>query len=199
MTVAERWFYLPGIGLLGMMGTIATWLDGYLAGRFRNKIIQRFIYLTAGLLILIFSIRTITRSLDWRNGLILFSHDIKTVSPSFDLRNNYGVELFRAGKIDQAKKQFKLSIELEPNWWVNWNNLGAVVEHKGELKTAELYYRRSTKNGDYYLAYENLIGILIKQKKLQEAKETLEQRALLKFPSNQKLIRYYQYVLQSLD
>lgn len=150
------------------------------------------------IVIILLSTRTIVRSFDWRNGFTLFSHDIKITAATFDLTNNFGVALFRVGKVDEAKKQFAASVKLAPDWWVNWNNLGAVYEKKGELELAENYYKQSIKNGDYYLAYENFVGVLIKQGKTQEAREFLETQALIKFSNNQKL-NQYDRLLKPLD
>jgi len=63
------------------------------------------------------SMRTIIRNENWRNGLRLYSHDAAIealISPqgSFDLENNYGVKLFRIGKIKEAKTHFENRLPL---------------------------------------------------------------------------------------
>ncbi len=159
MTVAERWFYFPMIGLLGMIGALMI--------KKNNKSIM----IVGIIIITLFSIRSFIRTLDWRNGLTLYSHDIKKTS-SFDLQNNMGVELFRVGRYNEAKKYFEVSVKLAPYWWVNWNNLGAIYEREKNYKKAAEYYQKSVSNGQYYLAYENLAKILVlhgnDQKKTEE-------------------------------
>jgi len=68
------------------------------------------------------------RTLDWRSGLSLFSHDVKKDS-SFDLQNNMGVELFRAGKFDQAKKYFENNSPRN-TLIVNMEVCKELIEHK---------------------------------------------------------------------
>jgi len=134
--------------------------------------------------------RTVIRNTDWRSGLSLYGHDIALVpmiSPqgNFELENNYGVELFRAGRIDEAGEHFKRSIALQPNWSFSQNNLGAVLERLGDLEAALDHYRKAAEV-DYYLAHENVAGILIKMKHYNQARDFLE-KSLIKFPNNLKM------------
>ncbi len=68
MTVAERWFYLPMIGLLGLIGVIVHYL------KLDSKKNYLILFL-AVLVIIILSLRTMVRNADWFNGATLNSHD----------------------------------------------------------------------------------------------------------------------------
>lgn len=185
MTVAERWFYLPMIGLLGMLG-------GF--GRLRK--INFITIIIVIIIIVALAGRTIIRTFNWRNGLSLYSHDIKISRDSFDLDNNLGVELFRLGKVERAKVYFERSTKIAPHWWTNWNNLGVYYQNKGNLETAKKYYRKSIDNGQYYLAYENYALVLFQEKKYDELKTFLEKEALMRFPNNVVLKKLYDYLLK---
>ncbi len=185
MTVSDRFFYLPMAFLLGLIGV-------FLARVKKDSVITW----TAVILIMLFSVRTFVRTFDWRDSLSLYSHDIN-ISKSFDLVNNLGVVLYRNGDIEAARGYFEKSIKMSPSWWTNYNNLGAYWEAKGDLAKAEELYLTAMKNGNYYLAYENYAGILIKQGKVSKAKDFLENTALKYFPQNQKLRYLYQYLLQN--
>ncbi len=180
MTLAERWFYLPMIGLLGMMVFLL------------NKGIKKFVWLEKIILpvfliiVLLLSFRTIVRAGDWRNGLTLFSHDIQYAPDSFDLNNNLGVELFRAGKLNEAKPYFERSIELEPKWWTPYNNLGAIYEREGDLEKAREFYEKAIENGNYYLAHENLAMIVLREEEPEEAIRIIEE-SLSVLPYNLRL------------
>lgn len=189
-TVSGRWFYLPFFGLLGMIGTVITnsRLSVLNSG---NKLL-----ICGGIIIALLSIRTFVRSLDWYNGLTLYSHDAKILPNDFNLENNLGVELYRIGKKDEAGIHFQTSVDLAPNWWTNWNNLGVYRQDQGDLTGAEADYKKAIDNGNYYLAYENYARILIKEGKITEAKDFLENKALKYFPENQNLKLIYQYLLQ---
>lgn len=179
MTVSDRFFYLPFAFLLGLAGVFLT--------KVKNE--SAVLYMLS-VLIILFSVRTFVRTFNWRDSLSLYSHDIN-ISKSFDLVNNLGVVLYRKGDIETARGYFEKSIEMSPGWWTNYNNLGAYWEAKGDLPKAEELYLTAMKNGNYYLAYENYAGILIKEGKLKEAKDFLENTALKYFPGNQKLRYFY--------
>ncbi len=185
MTVSDRFFYMPLAFLLGLIGVFLA----------RIKKDNTIIWIAA-VIILLFSVRTFIRTFDWRDSLTLYSHDIN-ISQSFDLVNNLGVVLYRNGDIETARVYFEKSIQMSPDWWTNYNNLGAYWEAKGNLPKAEELYLTAIKNGNYYLAYENYTGILIKEGKTKEAKDFLENKALRYFPQNQKLQYLYQYLLQN--
>ncbi|MFZ3301180.1 MAG: tetratricopeptide repeat protein [Microgenomates group bacterium] len=140
VTVSGRWFYLPMVGLLGMLGFI-----------FKDKYFKYLIAIS----IIIFSLITLDRSYDWRSGLTLYSNDIKIVKDDFNLENNLGVEMYRIGKINEAHIHFQKSVELAPFWWTNWNNLGVTTEYFGDIEKATEYYKKAINNGGYYLAVQN--------------------------------------------
>ena len=181
MTVAERWLYFPMIGLLAFISYILFQLKDGLP-----RIGQKFLFAFIILILLLLGARTVLRNENWKNGLTLFSHDIQYSKNSFDLENNYGVELFRVSKFDEAKEHFEKSIELQPKWTYPHNNLGAVLERSKDLEGALTEYKKATELSDYYLAYENIGGILLKMNKYSEAKDFLSQ-SLLKFPRNANL------------
>jgi len=180
MTLAERWFYLPMIGLLGTMVLLLSW------GMKKMKWLERIILPVFLIIALLLSFRTIVRANDWRNGLTLFSHDIQFTPDSFDLNNNLGVELFRAGKIKEAKPYFERSIELEPKWWTPYNNLGVFYEREGDLGKAREFYEQAVENGNYYLAHENLAFIVLKEEEPEEAIKIINQ-SLTVLPYNLRL------------
>lgn len=187
MTFAERWLYFPAIGLLGFLGTMVLSIKDI--KKFRSPI------LFLGILIVtLLGIRTMVRNSNWKDGLTLYSHDIVNEPMSFDLQNNLGVELVRKGKWDEALPYIQKSVDLQPQWTISTNNMGAVYEHLGDAKKAEDYYKKSIDLGDYYLAYENYAMILVKEKKFKEANFFLQERALPKFPNNEKLIQIYLYI-----
>lgn len=155
MTIAERWLYGPMIGVLGLIGVLIS----YFSIQSRPVWFIRSGIFFLILLISLLSLRTFTRSIDWKNNFTLFSGDEKYSSDSFDLQNNLGVAYFRNGNLKEAKKHFEKSIELSPNWWTAHNNLGVIYQNEKKYEEAKKLYETSIKNGNYYLAYENLAKI----------------------------------------
>lgn len=178
MTVAERWFYFPFAGLLGILGTVLMQIPV-------SKKVTKVLTALAVVLILLLSARTIVRNSNWQNGLTLYGHDIKISQNAFDLENNYGVELFRAGDLTDAAIHFQRSTELAPNWWTNWSNLGAIEERRNNLTQAKKDYQKAIANGGYYLAYENLANIYFKENP-REARDFCK-KSLNALPLNSRL------------
>jgi len=190
MTYAERWLYLPMIGFLGLLAGILIEIKE------RLKRLEKIFPFLLLCFLLLLSARTILREKDWRNGLTLFSHDVIYSQNSFDLENNLGVELFRVGKINEAKTHFEKSINLQPDWWFPYNNLGAVYQREGDLGKARELYEKSIGKGNYFLAHENLAFVVLKTEEPKKAIEII-QKSLNSLPYNLRLwtaltLAYYQ-------
>lgn len=189
MSFAERWLYIPMIGLLGLLGSLV--IETKFLRRNINKV------LTIGLLVVvILTVRTLYRNMDWKDGYTLYSHDIEIESESFDLQNNLGVEMFRKGEYKNAFLHFEKSVKLQPRWTISLNNLAATYESKGDDNMAYEYYSKSVEAGNYYLAYENLAALTLELYGVEKAIEFLDE-ALVVFPNNAKLnyiaaISYYE-------
>lgn len=184
MTYAERWSYMPIAAMVGWLAV--TWSK---VGS--GKIEARIKYIGI-LLLLVLVGRNVARQLDWHDGLRLYGHDIAYAKNAFDLENNYGVELMRAGRMDEAKGHFETSMELSPQWWTPPNNLGVVYQRQGDMEKAKALYRLSIEKGDYFLAYENLASILV-QENDPEAIKVVE-AGLKRFPYNQTLLQLAFYL-----
>ncbi len=182
MTVADRWFYLPMIFLLGLLGVLFLILNSINWKPFLKKII----FVVVFVVFLLLACRTVLRVLNWKNGLTLFSHDIQYVKGSFDLENNTGTELARVDRNEEAMTYFLRSIELLPDWWTNWNNLGAMYQRQGKIEEARQAYQQAVNNGNYHLAYENLASLLMTHYELEEAYQFLLE-AIKNFPYNYQL------------
>lgn len=112
-TVADRWFYFPIIGLLGLIGIVVTDL------KFQNK---RFFGVVAAAIILCLSIRTIVRNTDWVNNIVLYTHD-SAISTNFDLENNLGIDLLAQGQCKLSLIHFSKTVQFIPTDF-SYGNLG---------------------------------------------------------------------------
>ncbi len=180
MTVAERWYYAPFVGIIFILAALLNSLLN-----FKPKLIPAILALVliaiAGL-----TTRNLIRNTNWVDGLTLYSHDLKISQNSFDLENNLGVELFRAGQFSEAKKHFERSIALQPKWHFAYNNLGAVYEKEGYYAKAQELYQKTLSLSDYYLAHENRTNLELFHGDIQKAKVYAE-GSLKKLPNNPKL------------
>lgn len=186
MTYAERWSYMPILAMVGWMASVS----GQCSVISGQRAVKKIFIVVIGLILVS---RTVVRQLDWHDGLRLYEHDVRYAQNAFDLENNYGVELMRAGRMEEAKRHFEKSMALSPEWWTPPNNLGVVYQRLGDETKAIELYRISIANGDYFLAYENLAALLAKRND-PEATAVVE-AGLQRFPYNQQLLELDRYLL----
>jgi hypothetical protein len=187
VTVSERWFYFPIIGLLGMIGVV---LHEVLHTKTRR------VGAIIGIIIIsILSIRTIVRTFDWRNDFTLASHDITVSNDAYDLENTLAIEFLKQGRLDDAKIYALRSVEDFP-YMTNYNTLGLVYLNAGDYNKAQESFLTGLTYGDYYVLYDNLAGIYLMTGKPDESIQFLR-NAISIFPNDPKLwmsiaVVYYQ-------
>lgn len=108
MTVAERWFYFPMVGLLGTIGVGIVVINSKHEGIKTSGLLLSVITLS------ILGLRTVIRNTNWKNSYTLFSHDVEVDPNNFYLQNKVGIELYQLGKYEDAGERFQRSISLRP-------------------------------------------------------------------------------------
>src|SRR4029077_5166175 len=109
MTVADRWFYFPIVGLLGMLGIV---MQEFLPSIKRQYILY---FCLASLLIALLSFRTFLRTFDYKDNMTLYAHDTKNQVGDAVLMNAYFQTLKEANKTDEAKRYLESVVSQENN------------------------------------------------------------------------------------
>ena len=136
MTVADRWFYFPIVGLLGVVGIVIE--------RFKVKNLFLAFFILAAL-----SVRTMIRNADWYSTLTLYGHDV-SYYPNYDIENYLGADLVSAGRPKEALVHFKKSVALLPHD-TNIFNIGSVYELLKDYPNSKIYYQQALSVKDKYL------------------------------------------------
>lgn len=180
MTVADRWFYFPMVGLLGIIGL------GVSSIRIKSPNIRIIIQAFIIICIIIFGLRSMVRNANWNNSYSLFSHDALINKNNFYLENKLGIELYLLGKNKEAKNHFQRSIDLLPTASA-FSSMGLVFMREGNLPQAEKYLDKAIqRDGNYYPAYHNKAYVLLKENNPQKTLEVAQQ-GLRIFPNNDQL------------
>lgn len=174
MTVADRWFYFPFVGLLGMVAV------SFNTKKF-NHTQKIFVLSFSIILVSAFAIRSFVRLSDWKDALTLYSHDTK-VTNSYLLEHSLGFELMESGKLDLAEIHLKKSIDLYQTPF-NTNSMGVYFYKKGDIKSSLLWFEKSMTLGDYFLAYQNYARLLLEIKDYKNTAIVLN-KATKKFPKS---------------
>lgn len=177
-TVAEHWFYLPMVGLLGLIGVLINELS-------QKK--RPIVYVLLVIVIIALGTRTYYRNIDWQDQYRLLLTDYPHSPDSYDIESNIGYELSHRGKIKEAIVYFKKATESAPSYPIGWYNLGTAYESLGDYSQALKYYTIAQKGQGFYLAYERYAYTLIKLNQHDKAKLFLTKTAIPKFPYNEKL------------
>lgn len=180
-TVADRWFYVPSIGMIGILGVCLTIFSRKASPSLLKVGLLLFLFI-----IFLFALRTFARNLDWKDAYTLYSHDLLTNPSSYELENNLGQEFYRQGNLEEAKKHFERSINLTKDNWIALNNLGTIYFRQNDIAQARKLYQQVVDESDLYLAHENLARILILYDTPEATKEFTTE-SLKKFPYNAKL------------
>lgn len=155
MTVADRWFYVSMVGLLGLLGLAVELLLK------KRKRLQKIFVIVFWVIVFLLSVRTIVRNTNWKDNKTLFRHDVSISTQSFGLANNAGAIYLTEKKYDAALPYFKRSVQLAPYRPENWNNLGVYYQLVGDTKKAKESYRLAILNGGDNVPYENLAQLLL--------------------------------------
>lgn len=174
-TVANRFFYVPIIGLLAIIGFLIQEVK-------LNKILIPF-----GLMMLVmFSARTMIRNADWKNQSVLLANDEKMSHDDYQQELLYGNDLIGSNKNSEAFPHIQKALVLYPKSWFAWNSLGILYHKKGDLEQARQAYLKSTGlNPGYYGTYENL-GRLLLETRSPEALDFIRRSTEL-FPNDEQL------------
>lgn len=178
--VAERYLYLPIIGILVLLGLGFEKLTGSLKFKQASYVVLVF-------LIIILSARTIVRNIDWKNEDNLWIATGKTSPSSPNTHNNLGDVYGRQGNKEAALREFQLAIELKPNYGDAYHNLAnTYLELNQPDKAIENYQNALKFNPGLWQSYQNIAAVYFGQKNYNLAAENL-QKAIQVNPRNLNL------------
>lgn len=179
-TVADRWFYFPVVGLLGMTGIAVKYINW-------QHTFPRWVVVTTLIIVLgVLGIRTVIRNSNWYDGLTLYAHDAVLSHDSFDLENNLGTALLRAGDLPGAELHIKKSLTLAPDLPEALLNLGIIYEQKQDISNAEKYYLLAARQG-VSTGLANYAGDLLMYENNASAAAALIEKNISKYPRDQRL------------
>jgi len=177
MTVADRWFYFPMAGILGMIGIIYREF-------IHDKLLKKLSLIFVIGFLLLLGIRTIVRNTNWQDAIGLYTHDIK-ISDNFNIEDILGQEYLASSQYNKAYIHLQKSIKFYPQWEQSWNNLGVYYQDTGDMKDAIRAYSVAIKNNSgLYSAYENLGRVYLLSNNLRDEQVFLTKVAFVKYPNN---------------
>ncbi len=134
---------------------------------FQNKKI----WMVAGVILLLYSAKTISRNQDWASSYSLYHQDIKVAPNSAKLNFHYGLELVKKGNdattaaekkswYDQAKFHFGKAVELYPTYHDAFAQLGLAYYRDKDFPKALEYYNLALKYRPVFPLVHSNMGTL---------------------------------------
>ncbi len=169
---ADRYTYIPLIGLFLMMGWGVPQLMGLKPGRSPLEGGSRGV-LAAGLSILYATAMiaaAIFQTAHWSDSETLFRHAIAVTDRNDRMHNNLGNVLRNEGRMDEAFRQFTRAAEITPTYPEAHTNLGTLYRRQGNLDKALEHCRRAVElRPDYPDALSNLGNVYFDLAQYDEA------------------------------
>ncbi|MBI1862493.1 tetratricopeptide repeat protein [Candidatus Microgenomates bacterium] len=139
MTVADRWFYVPMVGLLGLMGLAVQ----------RVRLNKTLAIGIAIVIIGLLSLRTFVRGLDWTDMMTLYTHDLEHSPNNYHLANKYAAELLKDSRYDEARPILEQAYLANNTYGPVNNNLAFVYEKSGQYDKAREHYIKALSAADF--------------------------------------------------
>jgi tetratricopeptide (TPR) repeat protein len=136
-SLADRYFYVPGIGLF----IILIWGFSTLNERLPKTFLAAIILSIAAASLS--SVRTLHELAYWRDTETLFRHAIAVTDNNYLAHDILGVALEKRGLLDEAIAQFREALKERPNYPEARNSLGLTLEKAGRTDEALREYREA--------------------------------------------------------
>jgi len=132
--MANRYGYLPCVGLIFI---IAACFDHFRMG---SKMVKKISIVSMVFFLILFSVITYKRSLQWNNTLTLFNNAVEQSPGSAFAFNNRGIARFSENDLDGALSDYNQAISIFPLYSSAYYNRGIVFYDKKEFNKAQQDY-----------------------------------------------------------
>ncbi|MCX5660976.1 MAG: tetratricopeptide repeat protein [Planctomycetota bacterium] len=165
--MADRYIYLPGIGLLLMV----VWS---LPERWSSAPRRAGGALAALAVLALLAAITFRQSALWRDSLTLFEHAIAVTPPHYLTQSHLAIALEDRGRLDEAIGHYKQALEIRPDFVDGYVNLGLVLARQGKGDDAIECFRKAVELGPGQADVQTSLGVaLLERGDVDEALEHL--------------------------
>ena len=147
-TFTDRYLYLPSFGFVLLVSLALI----------RLKAIPKGAALAAFLLVVItalYSAGTIARNYLWKDNYVLFPDTVKKSPDGSIAHNMLGMALAKAGRVNEAIEEFRVSVELDPDHATANSNLGFAYMESGQIDKAVKHLETAVRREPGNVLYRN--------------------------------------------
>ncbi len=151
--MAERWTYLPSIGLAGCALAALQMFSPRKAAA-----------IVIALLCLMFAARTYARNFDWYDAYSLWTSAVQAVPNDARAHMNLGNTLLQIpDRVPEAIKEYQTALRIDPNYAQAHNNLGDAFVQTGRRQDALAEYQAALRSDPNSAQAHNNLGNLLTQ------------------------------------
>jgi len=162
--MANRWTYLPSIGVL----ILAVWGAGELTRRWRYQALA--LSVAGGAAILLCLAVTRHQIGYWKDSETILRYALAVTDNNYLAHRNLGVVFYQKGQVDEAISQFQEALRLRPDFFEAHDHLGIAFDKKGQIDEAVREFREAIRlKPDYADAHYNLGVAFYQQGRTGEA------------------------------
>ena len=134
--IAERYLYLAAAAFCSILAITFVSIE--------NKWKGKNIALTlTGILVIIYSVRTIIRNTEWRTRKSLWEATARVSPTSPRIYNNLGDVYIKEGDVAKSIKAFEHAIKLKPDYAEAYHNLGNTYLQLNQIETAKPFFEKA--------------------------------------------------------
>jgi Flp pilus assembly protein TadD len=173
-TMADRYFYIPSIGLFialvfGLTDLARSW-----------RVAPSLSAGIAGGVLLFLATLTNAQIHRWRDSFTLFEHTLAVTPPNLHIEHNLGLALGGSGRYDEAAAHFEKALRIDPNFYDGLVGMGVTREFQDRLPEAIDYIQAAIRlQPDAPTAHVQLGHVLWKQNNDQAALEEIRRASEL--------------------
>ena len=120
-------------------------------------------HFSLALLLVTYSLKTVTRNLDWESGMTIYTSGVKLNPASGVMQSNLGIEYAMRNQYDMSEKLYRASMEAAPDYARAFFNFGKLMKIQDQHDSAEwvstYYYTSQTLCIIYTIIYIYILYI----------------------------------------
>ena len=157
-SMADRYTYLPGIGLFIMV----AWGIPDLSRNWplRNGILA----LLSVVILTVSTVLTRQQISYWQDSITIFRHTLRVTPDNYLVNDLIGVTLAKKGNLDAAINEFQVALRINPNDSAVRRNLGVTLAQKGYLAAAIEEYHASLRISPGDIRTQDLLATTLLEK-----------------------------------
>ena len=155
--IAERYLYLPSIGLFLLLGYLIWQIKA------NTPAFQRVFDYSAIAILICFFLLTLRQRTVWKDNLSLWKNAVRYSPASFVAHLNLGTSYFNRKLFDLSAKELERATRISPQSRLAWFNLGNALAEKGEMRQAATAYRKSLQIDPQFWEADFNLGTILYQ------------------------------------